>query len=71
MKMALNHAPQNQANEFKNQIRKFNNATISSYLEELLAEKDTKYSVWKATKVSKWPKTEILPIRKMVAKGKE
>ena len=69
-KWQINRTPQyktklNQlSNKLKNLIRKIKNATISNYLKGLSAERDTEYSIWKATKSIKQPRTQIPPLRK-------
>lgn len=67
----LNRAPQDKAllnclcNQLKEQIAEVKNKSISKYLKNLITEKDTDYSLWKAMKGLKRPKTQATPIKKV------
>lgn len=52
------------SNKLKERIKEIKNATISSYLQKLTADKSTDYSLWRATKGLKRLKVQALPIRK-------
>lgn len=58
-KTALN----NLCKQLKTLIRTIKNETISSYLSSLTGQKDTEYSLWKATKSLKRPTISSTPIR--------
>ncbi len=49
--------------KLKSLIRTVKNETISAYLSSLTGQKDSEYSLWKATKVLKRPTISTAPIR--------
>lgn len=66
----INRSPENKTilnnlcNKLKSLIKEVKNKSINSYLTSLTGEKDTEYSLWRATKSLKRPKIHIPPIKK-------
>ena len=58
-KLAFNRA----SKELKIMIAKNKNETLQNYLTKLSPQVNNEYSVWKATKHVKWPKTFISPLK--------
>ena len=54
----------NKSQQLKRVIQKLKEASIASYLENLTADADTEYSLWKATRKLKRSITQVPPIRK-------
>lgn len=54
----------NLGNKLKTLIRTVRNESVSKYLASLTDQKDTEYSLWKATKALKRPQNQTVPIRK-------
>ena len=53
----------------KKRILEFKNESISEYLEKLTPDKPTEYSLWKATKKIRRPRTQDSPLK--MPDGKE
>lgn len=53
----------NLTQKLRRKIQQIKNESISSYLKELTAEKDTNYSLWRVTKKLRKPITQIPPIK--------
>lgn len=56
------------ANKLKFEIKKIKNDSFSSYIKELTCDRDTDYSLWKATKSIKRPVLQTSPIQGIAGK---
>lgn len=55
----------NKTQQLKREIQKLKEESINTFLENLTADEETEYSLWKATRKLKRPNTQIPPIRKV------
>jgi hypothetical protein len=54
----------NLTQQLTREIRKIKNESVNKYLQELTAEGETDYSLWRATKYLKRPVCHISPLRR-------